>query len=98
MEYYCNVWGDTPSCYLDMLHKLQKRVCRIVGPTLATSLETLVHRRNVVFSMGITLIDVRLNLLNWFQFLILVGGLLVILTVCTIFLSPFLYVKGCRGS
>ena len=39
-------WGS-PSCYLDLLDKLQKRICRIVGPSLAASLEPLAHRRNV---------------------------------------------------
>ena len=24
MEYYCHVWGGTPSCYLELLDKLQK--------------------------------------------------------------------------
>ena len=47
MEYYCHVWAGTPSCYLDLLDKLQKGICRIVGPSLAASLETLAHRRNV---------------------------------------------------
>ena len=41
-------------------------------------------------STGITLEDVLLNCLDWFPFLILVGGLLVILTDCIIFLLPFL--------
>ena len=36
-----------PSCYLELLDKLQKRICRIVGPSLAASLERLAHRRNV---------------------------------------------------
>ena len=39
--------GWCPSCYLDLLDKLQKRICRIVGPSLAASLEPLTHRRNV---------------------------------------------------
>ena len=47
-----------------------------------------------VFSMGITLVDVHLNWLNWFHFLILKGGLLVILIDCMIFVSPFLNVTG----
>ena len=47
MKYCCHVSADALSCYFDMLDKLQKRVCRIVGPTLVTSLELLVHRRNV---------------------------------------------------
>ena len=47
MEYCCHVWASAPSCYLDLLDKLQKRICRIVGPSLAASLEPLVHRQNV---------------------------------------------------
>ena len=47
MEYCCHVWGGPSSCYLELLVKLQKRICRTVGPSLAASLEPLVHRQNV---------------------------------------------------
>ena len=47
MEYCCHVWTGAPSCYLDLLDKLQKLICRIVVPSLAASLEPLAHRRNV---------------------------------------------------
>ena len=47
MEYCCHVWVGASSCYLDLLDKLQKRICRIAGPSLAASLEPLAHRRNV---------------------------------------------------
>ena len=47
MEYCCHVWAGAPSCYLDLLDKLQKRICRIVDPSLAASLEPLAHCRNV---------------------------------------------------
>ena len=47
MEYGCQVWACAPSCYLELLDKLQKRICRIAGPSLAASLEPLAHRRNV---------------------------------------------------
>ena len=47
MEYCCHVWAGAPSCYLDLLDKLQKRICRIVGPSLAACLEPLAHCRNV---------------------------------------------------
>ena len=40
--------------------------------------------------MGIILVDVHLNWLNWFYLLILEEGLLVILIDWMIFLSPFL--------
>ena len=47
MEYCCHVWAGAPSCYLELLDKLQKRICRTVVPSLAASLETLAHGRNV---------------------------------------------------
>ena len=47
MEYCCHAWAGAPSCYLELLDKLQKRICRTVGPSLAASLEPLAHRRNV---------------------------------------------------
>ena len=47
MEYCCHVWASAPSCYVELLDKLQKRICRTVGPSLAASLEPLSHRRNV---------------------------------------------------
>ena len=66
-----------------------------VGPSLAASLEPLAHRRNVAsvsLSIGITLVDVHLNWRNWFHFLFLEGGLLVIMIDCIIFLSRSLNV------
>ena len=47
MEYCCHVWAGAISCCLELLDKLQKRICRTVGPSLAASLELLAHRRNV---------------------------------------------------
>ena len=47
MEYFCHVWAGAPSCYLQLSHKLQKRICRTVGPSLTASLEPLAHHRNV---------------------------------------------------
>ena len=47
MEYCFHVWTGAPSCYLELLDKLQKRICRTVSPSLDASLETLAHRRNV---------------------------------------------------
>ena len=47
MEYCCHIWAGVPSCYLNLLDKLQKRICRIVGPSPAASLEPLAHHRNV---------------------------------------------------
>ena len=43
MEYCCHIWADAPTCYLELLDKLQKQICR----TVATSLEPLAHHQNV---------------------------------------------------
>ena len=43
MEYCCHAWAGAPSCYLDMLDKLQKQIRRTVGPSLAASLEPLAY-------------------------------------------------------
>ena len=56
MEQRCHVWAVALSCYLEVLDKLQKRISRADGPLLAASLT------------GITLLDVRLNWLKWFDF------------------------------
>ena len=47
MEYCCHIWASAPSCYLELLDKPQKQICRIVGPSLAASPEPLAHRRNL---------------------------------------------------
>ena len=47
IEYCCHVWASAPSCYLELLNKVLKRICRTVGLSLVASLEPLVHRRNV---------------------------------------------------
>ena len=52
MEYCCHVWAGAPSCYLELLDKLQNRICRTAGPSLAASLEPLAHRQNV-FSLSL---------------------------------------------
>ena len=52
MEYCCDVWAGAPSCYLELLDKLHKWICRTVGPSLAASLEPLTHHQNVV-SLGL---------------------------------------------
>ena len=48
MEYCCYVWAGAPSCYLELLDKLQKQICRTVGPSLSASLEPFAHCQNVV--------------------------------------------------
>ena len=39
MKYCCHVWVVASSCFLELLDKLQKRICRRVGLSLAASLE-----------------------------------------------------------
>ena len=78
----------------ELLDTLQKWICSTLGLSLAATLEPLVHRRNVaslsLFAVGTTLIDICLNWLNLFHFLILESGPLAILIDCMFFLSPFL--------
>ena len=47
MEYCCHVWAGAPSCYLELLNRLQKRICRTAGPLLTASIEPLPFHRNV---------------------------------------------------
>ena len=42
-EYCCHVWAGAPSCYLELLDKLQKQICRTVVSSLAASLNPLAH-------------------------------------------------------
>ena len=90
MEYCCHFWAGALSCPLETLDKLRKRICRTVGPSRAASLEPLDHRQTgaslSLFRIVIILGVVHLKWLNWFNFFILEGGLLVILIDCMIFL------------
>ena len=47
---YCYVWTGAPRCYLKLLDKLQKQICRPVGSSLAASLEPLTHHWNFASS------------------------------------------------
>ena len=38
MEYCCHAWAGAPSCYLELLDKLHKRICRTVGPSFTCCL------------------------------------------------------------
>ena len=79
MEYCCNAWIVALSWYLDILDKLQKQLHRMFGPTIAASLESLVHSQNVASLSFSYSGNVHLNWLNWFHFLIFLGGQLDIL-------------------
>ena len=93
MEYCCHSWSGAPSCCLELLDKILKRICRTVGPSLAASPEPFADCWNVA----------SLSLLYRYYFgrcsselaqLVPLpfswGGLLFILIDCMIFLSPFL--------
>ena len=101
MGYCCHIWAGVPNCYLELLDKLQKRICRTVGPSLAASLEPLAHRQNVAsLSLFYRYCFGRCSSeLAQLVSLFLVGGLLVILIDCMIFLSLFLEVTrmDCRA-
>ena len=95
MEYFCHIWAGA-ICYVELLDKLQKGYAGL----LALHLLPLSNPWFIVdmypawvFSIDITLVDVHLNWLNWFHFLILEGGLRIILIDCMTFLSPFLDVR-----
>ena len=47
MKYYCLLWAGAPNCYLELLDKLQRRICRTFGPSLAASLKPLAHCQNL---------------------------------------------------
>ena len=93
MEHCCHVWAGTPSCYFELLDKLQKRICRTIGPSLAASLEPLAHPQNVAsLSLFYRYYFGRCSseLAQLVHFLFLEVGLLVVLIYCMIFLSPYL--------
>ena len=48
MEYCCHIWDGGPNYYLELLDKLQKRICKTVGLSHATAASA-----NVA-SLGIT--------------------------------------------
>ena len=93
MEYCWYIWTGAPSCYLEMLDKLQNGYLRLLVLHLLSLLNPWVivgMQLAQVFSIGITSVNGHLNCLNWFLFFILMGGLIVILIDYMIFRSLFL--------
>ena len=73
-EFCCHAWACVPTCYLDVLGKLQKQVCRTVDSWLAASLEPLAQCQNVA-SLGLFYrYYFGLNWPNWFHFLIFMAA------------------------
>ena len=79
MKYCCHVWVGAPSCYLELLDKLHMQNCWPFTCCLSWTLGSSLKCSRLKSSVGITFVDVHMNWLNWFHFVILEGGLLVIL-------------------
>ena len=86
---YKGKFGHTSNCCKRVLEaaKLAYANKTITSQKLDTFLSLL---NKGVFSIGITFVDIHLNWLNWFHFLIFKRGLPVILIDCMTLLSPFL--------
>ena len=77
---------------MELLDKLQKHICRTAGPSLTASLEPLAHCRDVAsLSLFFRYYFGRYSseLAQLVPLPYSLGGLLVILKDCMIFLSPF---------
>ena len=46
MEYCCHIWAGVPSCFLNILDILQKKLCKKFGLLLSVYLESLVHNQS----------------------------------------------------
>ena len=91
MEWCCHVWAIVPSCYLELLYNLSTKknmqdcwsfTCSFSW-TLGSS--SKFGQLKSFLQVFIPLVDVLQNWLNWFHFLFLVGGLLVILIIAWFF-------------
>ena len=90
VEYCFDVCAGAPSCYLELLDRLQKLISMTVGTSLTAFLEPLAHCQNAASLCLFYSYYCGKYSLNWFRFLILEVGLLVILIAKMIFSSPFL--------
>ena len=67
VEYCHYVWAGAPVATWILMDKLQIWVCRTAGPAVPAPLEPLAHHRKcrvLVFSTGITLVNINLEWLN----------------------------------
>ena len=46
IEYCCHVWSGAGKCYLNLLDKLQRHICKAIGPEVSASLQSLTHHRD----------------------------------------------------
>ena len=47
IEYCCHIWGGAPADALNLLDRIQKRICNAIGVNLSHKLDPLSHRRSV---------------------------------------------------
>lgn len=47
IEYCCHIWGGASSESLNLLDRIQRRVCNSIGESLSSKLDSLSHRRAV---------------------------------------------------
>ena len=74
MEYCFHSWVGAPSSYLDLLDKLQKWICRTVGPSLAASLEPLSHHSDRLHDFSVTISRCYKDVLSTVSFLAQLGS------------------------
>lgn len=43
----CHIWSGAPAVRLKVLDKIQRRICNVVGPDLASRLQSLSYRRAI---------------------------------------------------
>ena len=48
MEYCCHLWAGAPKTHLRLLERVEKGLKNLIGEELATELQPLAYRRNVV--------------------------------------------------
>ena len=93
IEHCCHVLAVAPNatwnCYISYKNGYAGLLVLHLLPLLNPWLIVEMYPAEV-FSIDITLVDVHLNWINRFHFLVLKGDQLVIMTDCMIFQSPFL--------
>ena len=93
MEYCCHTWTGALSCFLELLDKLKKQICKTIDPSFAAFLELSVHWQSLAsLSLFYRYLFCQCSSELVFQLLFLEGGFLVILIDGIVFLSPFLEV------
>ena len=82
IEYCCHVLSGAGKCYLNLLDKLQRHICNVVGQHLFNNWPIVEMFLVLVSFIDIILVAILLSFLNWLLFLMFMGALLDILTGC----------------